>query len=48
MEISNRLVYSEGKVYKSEFNDCITDEDGDNLHYWRGVNYINEHFKKLD
>ena len=48
MEDSNRLVYSEGEVYVSEFDGYITDDEGDKHHGWEGVTYIKKYFKKLD
>ena len=48
MEDDNRLVYSEGEIYKSEVDGCITDDDGDMNHQWVDVNYTEKYFKKLD
>ena len=48
MEDDNRLVYSEGEVYKSEVDKCITNDEGDRNHQWEDVTYIEEYFKKLD
>jgi len=41
-----KLAYTEGKIYKSEQEDCITDEDGIIQHYWN-IPLINRHFRKL-
>ena len=30
------LAYIKGRVYTSEHDDCITDEDGDSKHEWHG------------
>lgn len=48
MEDDNRLVYSEGEVYKSEVNSCITDDEGDVNHQWERITYTEQYFKKLE
>ena len=30
----NEVAYWEGRVYRSEFDDCITDDEGDTCHCW--------------
>lgn len=30
----NEVAYWEGRVYRSEFDDCITDDEGDTEHTW--------------
>jgi uncharacterized protein YggU (UPF0235/DUF167 family) len=38
------LAYKNGKTYKSENDKCITDEQGDNSHFWLEDGDYNEHF----
>lgn len=46
MEDDGEEVYIEGKMYKSQQDSCITDENGDIYHYW-DVDCFNEHFVRL-
>lgn len=48
MKNDNILVYSEGEVYKSEVDKCITNDEGDRNHQWEDVIYTERYFKKLD
>ena len=48
MEDDNRLVYSEGEVYESEVDKCITNDEGDINHEWEGITYTEQYFKKLE
>ena len=32
-----KITYIRGKIYKSEWNNCITDEQGNINHHWRRV-----------
>ncbi len=34
------IVYRKGRVYKSENDKCITDDDGDYLHKWEDCKYF--------
>lgn len=39
------IAYRKGKVYKSEKNKCITDDDGEYLHKW--TDEWEKYFKKI-
>lgn len=42
------IAYRKGRVYKSEKNDCITDDDGDYLHKWEYCQDCwEDYFKKI-
>jgi hypothetical protein len=49
MHPSNLVVYRNGFTYKSDFDGCITGEDGDIYHYWNGTEedfkHTNEFFE---
>jgi len=34
VSVSGRIYYYKGKIYKSDFEGCITDEELDILHSW--------------
>lgn len=40
------IVYYKGEFYKSEIDECITDRNGDDKHFWGSVD--NEYFKRID
>jgi hypothetical protein len=44
---TEEIAYSEGKIYNSEKDDCITDEQGLINHWWT-VDYFNQYFKKVE
>lgn len=46
MDDDNEIAYKFGHIYKSEYEGCITDEDGCETHYWKGVDYLPEHFRE--
>ena len=46
MDDTDETAYIEGKMYKSEMNDCITDEEGLISHQWT-VDYFEEYFKEV-
>lgn len=41
------VTYRKGNTYLSELNGCITDDDYDIHHNWKGIKYFNEHFEKI-
>ena len=43
----NNVAYYEGRVYRSEFNNCITDDGGDTGHSWH-CNYASTYFVNVD
>jgi hypothetical protein len=43
--VLRKVAYIKGRVYKSEENKCITDEEGDYLHKW--TDDWEEYFKKI-
>ena len=43
----NNVAYYEGRVYRSEFNNCITDDGGDTRHSWH-CNYASTYFVNVD
>lgn len=47
MEDDGEEAYIEGKMYKSQQDSCITNENGDIYHYWDGVEYFDEHFIRI-
>jgi hypothetical protein len=47
MEDDGEEVYIKGKIYKSQHNSCITNENGDIYHYWDGIDCFNEYFVRL-
>lgn len=40
------VAYTEGLLYTSESDDCITDNQGNKYHYWK-YNCIKEYFEKV-
>lgn len=44
MDYDGFLAYKKGKTYKSENDDCITDEGGKSYHLWVEYGEYNEHF----
>lgn len=47
MDDTEEIAYSAGKIYNSEKDDCITDEQGLINHWWT-VDYFNQYFKKVE
>lgn len=41
------LDYIKGKVYLSENEDCITDEQGDDFHVWEHTEHPERYFTEL-
>ena len=48
MDYDGSLAYKKGKTYKSEIDRCITDEQGDNSHFWLEYGDYNEHFEQTN
>ena len=47
MTKSGKTMYYAGKVYESEEDDCITNEEGMISHAWYAEDNPQEHFKKI-
>lgn len=43
----DKKFYTEHNIYYSEANDCITDNTGEQYHYWT-IESVNKYFIKLD
>lgn len=43
----DEVAYWEGRVYRSEFDDCITDDGGDTYHCW-GSEQASKYFVNVD
>ena len=48
MEDRDEIVYIKGKQYRSDQDNCITNELGGINHYWNNVTYTEDHFKKFN
>ena len=48
MEDNDEIAYEKGKQYRSDQDDCITNESGDINHYWNNVDYTKDHFRKIN
>ena len=46
MNDTNETAYTKGKIYESEIDDCITDEEGLISHQWT-VDYFEEYFEEV-
>lgn len=46
MEADGEIAYIKGKQYRSDQDDCITNESGDINHFWNKVDYAEDHFVK--
>ena len=42
------IAFIKGKIYKSEFDDCLTDSWGINDHYMNTCDIFSDHFKSID
>lgn len=47
MEDNGEIAYIEGKKYLSEMDNCITDEQGTESHYWYEKDDTWNYFMKL-
>lgn len=47
-EDSGEITYIEGKEYVSEIDNCITDEQGCDHHYWSEKDNVWDYFMKLN
>ena len=45
MNDTNELAYIKGRVYTSELDGCLTDEEGIVKHWWCGCTIFADHFK---
>jgi hypothetical protein len=47
-DIDGEVAYKKGFIYVSEVEDCITDEDNETFHRWRGYGKATkEHFLRI-
>lgn len=46
---NDEVAYIKGKTYYSEFDECITDEQHEDKHYWTGTNgdFWKDYFKRI-
>jgi hypothetical protein len=42
------VAYTEGELYTSDFDNCITDNQGNKSHYWRDKAELTIYFKKIN
>lgn len=41
------VAYTEGELYTSDFDNCITDNQGNKSHYWRDKEELTIYLKRL-
>ena len=48
MKDDNSIPYKVGHIYTSEYDDCITTDEGVTDHRWDNIDYFDEYFRKIE